>query len=152
WQRSFQVVTGKNNASYFNKHGWLYFTKEVYDLFYPGYGDTYPIFNGAIGETYEQAGGGRAGLAILIADGDTLTLEDRLIHHFTTGMATVETASTHAKQLVSHFTNYYQKAVQNPSGKYKSFVIRSDSSHRIQSLLHLLNRHRIEYGRVANSG
>src|SRR5699024_6050301 len=90
WQRSFQVVTGKNNGSYFNKHGWLYFTREVYDLFYPGYGDTYPIFNGAIGETYEQAGGGRAGLAILIADGDTLTLKDRLMHHFTTSMATVE--------------------------------------------------------------
>src|SRR5690625_7463743 len=26
---------------------WLYFTREVFDLFYPSYGDTWPTFNGA---------------------------------------------------------------------------------------------------------
>src|SRR5699024_6090736 len=49
WQEQFQYTIGKNNAKYFNKNGWIFFTGEVYDLFYPSYGDTYPIFNGAIG-------------------------------------------------------------------------------------------------------
>jgi hypothetical protein len=52
------------NKKYFDKNYWLYFSKENYDLFYPSYGDTYPSYNGAIGMTYEQGGGGRAGLAI----------------------------------------------------------------------------------------
>lgn len=152
WQRKFQKTIGENNAAYFDKNNWLYYTAEVYDLFYPGYGDTYPIFNGAIGMTYEQAGGGLAGLAILTADGDTLTLHDRLIHHFTTSLSTVEATSNHAEKVVAEFTEYYQKANQNPVGKYKSFVIHSDSSKRIQTLLHLLDQHQIRYGRISNAG
>ncbi len=64
WQREFQVTIGKNHAKYFDKNNWLYFTKEVFDLFYPSYGDTYPVYNGAIGMTYEQGGGGAGGLGV----------------------------------------------------------------------------------------
>ena len=63
FQREFQVKIGKNHARYFDQNGWFYFTREVFDLFYPSYGDTYPTYNGAIGMTYEQGGSGRAGLA-----------------------------------------------------------------------------------------
>ncbi len=35
WQRDFQVIIGKNNAKYFDEQGWLYFTKQFFDLFYP---------------------------------------------------------------------------------------------------------------------
>ncbi len=52
WQRDFQLLIGKNHAKYFDSKGWLYFTKETFDLFYPSYGDTYPTYNGAIGMTY----------------------------------------------------------------------------------------------------
>jgi len=45
WQREFQLSIGKNNAKYFDQNGWLFFTKEIFDLYYPSYGDTYPIYN-----------------------------------------------------------------------------------------------------------
>ena len=41
------------------------FYKRIFDLLYPSYGDTYPTYLGAIGMTYEQAGGGIAGLGII---------------------------------------------------------------------------------------
>jgi hypothetical protein len=56
WQRDFQVTIGKNNAKYFDQNGWMYFTKQEFDLLYPSYGDTYPLYNGSIGMTYEQGG------------------------------------------------------------------------------------------------
>ena len=40
WQREIQVLIGRNNAKYFDQQGWLYFTRERFDLFYPSYGDT----------------------------------------------------------------------------------------------------------------
>ena len=43
--------------------------------------------------TYEQAGHGRAGLGIQTDEGFVLTLVDRLNHHTTTGLSTVEIAS-----------------------------------------------------------
>ena len=64
WQRDFQTQIGKNHAKYFDQNGWLYFTKESFDLLYPSYGDTYPTYVGAIGMTYEQAGHGRGGLGV----------------------------------------------------------------------------------------
>ena len=42
---------GRGNAEEFDKLGWIYFKGENYDLFYPGYGDSYPSLRGAIGMT-----------------------------------------------------------------------------------------------------
>jgi hypothetical protein len=150
WQREFQNTIGKNNAKYFDKEGWLYFTKEVFDLFYPSYGDTYPTFNGAIGMTYEQAGGGFGGLGITTETGDPLTLKDRLTHHYTTGISTVEITSQNATRVVDEFEKYFRDNVSNPATPYKTYVIKSDNqSDKITSLTKWLDTHGIRYGHVS---
>ncbi len=144
WQREFQVLIGKNNAKYFDEHGWQYFTKERFDLLYPSYGDTYPLYNGAIGMTYEQGGIG-AGLAVRTADGDTLTLKDRIDHHFASGMATIETVSTHAEKLVQEFKNFFVQSVDKPAGEYKSYVVKGTHLARVKKLAALLSKNHIEF-------
>lgn len=144
WQRAFQVTVGKNNAKYFDENGWQYFTKERFDLLYPSYGDTYPLYNGAIGMTYEQGGIG-AGLAVATIDGDTLTLKDRIDHHYTTGMATLETVSKNADRLVSEFKAYFEQAVANPPGIYKTYIVKAQNLSRIKRLAAQLTRNNIEY-------
>ncbi|MET2984236.1 M14 family metallopeptidase [Aureibaculum conchae] len=147
FQREFQVVIGKNHAKYFDKNSWLYFTKERFDLLYPSYGDTYPMYNGAIGMTYEQGGSGRAGLGIKTADDDVLTLKDRIAHHYTTGLSTIEMASDHADKLQQEFIAYFNRATNNPKGKYKSYVISgSNGKDKLNSLKKLLEKHQIKYG------
>ncbi|WP_298427125.1 M14 metallopeptidase family protein [uncultured Kordia sp.] len=141
WQRDFQTQIGKNHAGYFDKEGWLYFTRERFDLFYPSYGDTYPTFNGAIGMTYEQAGHGMAGLGIVNDEGDLLTLKDRIAHHHTTGMSTVEISSKNADKLNTEFKKFFNKN----DFKYKSYVLEGNI-YRIRKLTRLLNRHEIKYG------
>ena len=128
WQKEFQTKIGLNNAHYFDREGWLYFTKESFDLFYPSYGDTWPTFNGAIGMTYEQAGHSRAGLGIQTAEGDTLTLRDRLIHHSTSGLSTVEITAMNANRVVSEFKNYFSNVRTNGSGDYKTFIVKRSSN------------------------
>jgi len=145
WQREFQVTVGKNNAKYFDENGWQYFTKERFDLLYPSYGDTYPLYNGAVGMTYEQGGIG-AGLAVVTLDGDTLTLKDRISHHYTTSMATIETVSKNAEKLVHEFKLYFEKAVTNPPGIYKSYIVKAENLSRIRKLANLLKKNGIEYG------
>ncbi len=151
WQREFQVTIGKNNAKYFDRNGWLYFTRQEFDLFYPSYGDTYPIYNGAIGMTFEQGGIG-AGLAIQTADGDTLTLKERIEHHFTTGLSTIEVASQNAGRLVKEFHHYFEEAVTHPQGEYKAYFVKNDSfGDRMERMKTFLDRNRIEWVKV-NSG
>lgn len=84
---------GAGNARAFDARGWAYYTAESFDLFYPGYGDSWPSLTGAIGMTYEQAGHSMAGLAIEREDGDTLTLHERAQHHRVSGQATLRTAA-----------------------------------------------------------
>jgi len=145
WQREFQTQIGKNNARYFDEHGWLYFTKERFDLFYPSYGDTYPTYNGAIGMTYEQGGHSRGGLGVITDDGDTLTLTDRLNHHFTTSLSTIEISSQNAARLQKEFRKYFNDAVGSPSGEFKSYIIKSDGGDRQERLRALLDRNSIDW-------
>ena len=146
WQRDFQTQIGKNHAKYFDAEGWLYFTRERFDLLYPSYGDTYPTYMGAIGMTYEQGGHGRAGLGILNDEGDVLTLVDRLTHHTTTGLSTVEIASQNAAQLNTEFAKYFD----NSKLLYKSYVLQGHDDN-IAQLTKLLDQHEISYG-YANGG
>lgn len=141
FQRGFQDTVGKNHAKYFDANGWFYFTKEVYDLLYPSYGDTYPTYNGSIGMTYEQGGSGRAGLGIVTTIGDTLTLKDRIAHHHTTGLSTVEIASKNAEKLNEEFKKFHN----NKNYKYKSYVLNGDIN-KIDALTRLLAQHEIEFG------
>ncbi len=94
---------GRANAEAFDRQGWVYFKSEDYDLFYPGYGDSYPSLRGAVGMTYEMAGGGKGGLALTLPDGSALTLADRVAHHLTTSLSTFRTAAANAHRLLSDF-------------------------------------------------
>ncbi len=147
FQREFQETVGRNNARYFDERAWLYFTREVFDLFYPSYGDSWPMFNGAIGMTYEQGGSGQAGLGILTALGDTLTLSDRISHHYTSGMATIETVFNHSDRLLDEYTRYFADNRSLPKGHYQSYVIKpGESPERLAELKQLLRRNGIRYG------
>jgi len=146
WQRQFQELVGKNNAKYFDNNGWLYFTRERFDLFYPSYGDTYPMYNGAIGMTFEQ-GGISAGLAVRTQDGDTLTLTDRLLHHYTTSLSTIEISARYSTRLVQEFQSYFTVARSDPAGEFRAYLITADKySDRMDRVKRLLDRNLIQWG------
>lgn len=146
FQKQFQDEIGRNHAKYFDANGWLYFTKERFDLLYPSYGDTYPTFHGAIGMTYEQGGSGRAGLAIRNSEGNLLTLKDRIEHHFTTGISTVEMASKNGERLQREMANFVQEGLDDP----KTYIL-SGNTDNLKALTQLLDKHQINYGQGKGS-
>ena len=147
WQRDFQVTIGKNNAKYFDQNGWLYFTKERFDLLYPSYGDTYPTYNGAIGMTYEQGGGGRGGLGVLTAEGDTLTLKDRISHHHSSGISTIEVSVMHKDRLLQEYQKFFSDNINGFGGKYKGFVVKGENHpDKLVALTRWLDSMGITYG------
>ena len=117
-------VFGRANAAEFSRRGWPFFVAEMFDLFYPGYGDSWPALHGAIGMTYEMAGGGRAGSAFEREDGTVLTLADRAMRHFTTGVTTVRTAAQHRTELLRYT---YDAARAQIEGGKSTFLIAADS-------------------------
>ncbi|WP_324721882.1 M14 family metallopeptidase [Salinimicrobium sp. HB62] len=138
FQREFQREIGLNHARYFDEEGWLYFTKERFDLLYPSYGDTYPTFMGAIGMTYEQAG--QEGLGIETEQGYVLILVDRVEHHHVTGLSTIEIASENVERLSAEFSKFYDN-----SGKNAINYVLTGHRDKLELLKDLLDRHEINY-------
>lgn len=146
WQRDFQKEIGANHASYFDKEGWMYFSKEIFDLLYPSYGDTYPTYSGSIGMTYEQGGSGRAGLAVITQVGDTLSLKDRVSHHVTTGLSTVEMSAKNAEKLIKEYQLFCALKVY----RYKTYVLRSTQA-KLEPLMALMKKNGIQVEMITTS-
>ncbi len=152
WQRDFQVTIGKNHAKYFDRENWFYFTKQYFDLLYPSYGDTYPTYNGAIGMTYEQGGSGRAGLGVITQEGDTLTLKDRIAHHYTTGISTIEMAVANQSEMLAQFEKFFNDGINDPTGNYKTFVLKAgEDRSRMVDLKNWLDIQGIQYGTASST-
>lgn len=144
FQKEFQTLIGKNHATHFDKNAWLYWTREVFDLFYPSYGDTYPSYSGAIGMTYEQAGHSASGRSILTNNGDTLTVQDKIDHNTVVALSTIEVASKNKDQLLKNFYLYFGDSKSNNKLKYKSYVLKKSPA--LTRLATLLDRNNILYG------
>ncbi|HTG32681.1 MAG TPA: M14 metallopeptidase family protein [Thermoanaerobaculia bacterium] len=138
-------IFGRANAAAFDRQGWVYFKEENYDLFYPGYGDSYPSLRGAVGMTYEMAGGGRAGVALALPDGTVLTLADRVARHLTTSLATVRTAARNSRKLLADFAANRARSVVEPA---RTFLWPADQP-EARSLADLLALHGVRVRQLA---
>jgi hypothetical protein len=112
---------GRQNAAAFDSRGFAYFTREVYDSFYPGYGESWPMYHGAIGMTYEQAS--TRGLVLRRDDGTLLRYRDAVTHHFTSAVTTAITAAKNREQLLRDFLEYRRSAVSQGETGTREYVI-----------------------------
>ena len=101
---------GKNNAKWFDKFGFDYFTRDQYDGFYPGYGDSWPAFFGSIGMTYEQAS--VRGLVVRRTDERVMWFRDTVRQHFVASISTAEAAAANRAKLLADFYRYRATAIE----------------------------------------
>ena len=107
-QKAFEIF-GRANATEFDRRGFPYFVREVYDSFYPGYGESWPIFHGSVGMTYEQASA--RGLAFQREDDAILTYRQGVLQHFTAAITTAVTAAKNRERLLRDFLEYRRSAI-----------------------------------------
>ena len=103
-------VFGEANAQAFDAKGWRFYSGEDFDLFYPGYGDSWPSLMGAVGMTYEVGGHGNAALAYRRPDGRIWTLADRVQRHSEAAWSTLLTAAAHKDALLRDFYQLHRDA------------------------------------------
>ncbi|MGQ9560961.1 MAG: M14 family metallopeptidase [Candidatus Oleimicrobiaceae bacterium] len=146
-------VFGESNARAFDRRGWPYFTAEGFDLFYPGFGDSWPSLNGALGMTFEQGGGGAAGLAVRRDDGSVLTLADRAWHHFVAAMTTLQTAQRHRTEILKDYVEAWRESLeQGRSSAVRYYLLPPDPDANKQAdFVDLLLRQGIEVWRTTEA-
>jgi hypothetical protein len=137
---------GQSNAAAFDKFGWSYFVRDVFDLFYPGYWDSWSSLHGATGMTYETDGGGPRGYNWYREDGTLLTLRDGISRHFTASINTVLTAASNRESRLRDYREFFASSVNGLRRKYY-FVAGKDPEATI-GLVGLLRQHGIEVSRI----
>ncbi len=109
WPVKWGEAIGRGNAAAFDEYGWLYFVRDQFDLHYPGYYDSWPALNGAMGTTYETDGG--PALLKRRADGTLLSLRDGIAKHFVAAVSTFETSARNAREMVRDYAGFRQRAI-----------------------------------------
>jgi hypothetical protein len=109
-QRSWLRRYGKNNARWFDRYGFDYFTRESYDAFYPGYGDSWPMAHGSVGMTFEMASA--RGLIYRRTDEGLLRYRDGVRRHFVASMATLETLAANRVDAQRAFLQHRREGLQ----------------------------------------
>ncbi|HYY57386.1 MAG TPA: M14 family zinc carboxypeptidase [Pyrinomonadaceae bacterium] len=118
------TMFGRANASEFDARNWDYYVRDVFDLFYPGYWDSWPSLNGATGMTYETDGGGFKGLRWKRDDDTIVTLRSGIAKHFVASMTTLEVASRNRLARLRDYYAFRQSAVEEGrSGEMKRIVL-----------------------------
>ncbi|HEV2104486.1 MAG TPA: M14 family zinc carboxypeptidase [Candidatus Eisenbacteria bacterium] len=112
---------GRGNAAAFDRYGWEYYVRDVFDLHAVEYWDIWPTMQGAIGMTYETDGGGN--LAYRRDDETVVTLKDGMAHHFTASLATLETAVRYRAERLRDMAAFAQRSCTPPAGGPRAYVL-----------------------------
>ena len=136
-QRKGFNLFGRANAAEFDRRGFGYFVREVFDAFYPGYGDSWPMFHGAVAMTYEQASA--RGLVFRREDGRLLTYKQGVTQHFTAAVTTAVTAAKNREELLRDFLEYRRSAIALGQKGTREYLIAPGKdparAHRLATLL-----------------
>jgi hypothetical protein len=139
-------IFGRANAQSFDRYAWDYYVRDIFDLFYPGYWDSYPSLNGAIGMTYETDGGGFKGLNWTRDDGTIVTFRSAIAKHYVASMTTLETAAKNRVSRLQDFYDFRRTAIDEVrTEKIKRIVIDPSSDWvKAADLIEILQRARVE--------
>lgn len=140
-QRESLALFGRNNARWFDRLGLPYFTREIFDAFYPGYGASWPSYYGAIAMTYEQAS--VRGLTMRRRDATEWTYGESVERYAMALLATAETVARHRERLWRDFAEYRSSAVDQARAEGpRAWVIPTQTDQRgADRLAALLARH-----------
>ena len=129
---------GQNHAKYFDEFGFDYFTREIFDAFYPGYGDSWPVFYGASASTYEV--GSARGHVFEKNTGELLTYFNTVKRQFVASISTAEGAANQREKLLGDFYQYQIDAIDSgKKSKERVYILPKQSNregaHRLATLM-----------------
>ncbi len=144
--KKWETTLGKNIAAEFDKFGWSYMNREVFDLFFPGYFDSYPTLNGATGMTFETDGGGSQGLRLERADKTISTLRGGIAKHFTGTLATLDATAQGKDQRLFDFYLFRKSGMEEADREPMKQIVLAPGADRprLVEFVSLLMTHGIE--------
>jgi len=141
-QKALMDVFGADIASAFDRRGFAYFNRDTYDLFYPGYVDMWPMTQGALGMTFEQAS--PRALVLRRSDGDLMTYADGVKHHFTAALQTMITAARNREQILRDYLAFRRDGVGGSGSGIAEYVLTGHDAGMVERLARNMVKNGVE--------
>jgi hypothetical protein len=120
------TVIGRAIGKEFDRVGFQYFTRDTYDLYYPGYVDSSATLSGAIGMTHETDGGKYVAKAQ--SDGYVLTLRRGIEKHFVSALSVIRATAANRSEILSSYASFLRDVNSGKAaGKFQRVVLRGDA-------------------------
>jgi hypothetical protein len=144
-------IFGRANASAFDRYGWMYYTRDVFDFYGPFYWDLWPSLTGAIGMTYETDC--TFGVQTRREDGSLCTFRAAVAKHFVSALATIEATGSRRLERVRDWAKFRREAVdEGRTGAMKRIVlVPTRDPGRARELVATLLRSGIEVRRASEA-
>jgi hypothetical protein len=148
WQRKWEERFGRGNAAAFDRHGWTYYNRDIFDFFYPGYVDLWPSMSGATGMTFETDGGPE--LRIRKDDGTVTTFEDGIAHHFVASLASLGVLAAGKEERLRDYHEFHASGMNEARTRAMKRVVISPTGDPARALrvAQLLARSEVEVFRT----
>ena len=146
-------VLNERFAGYFrdalDKIGSLYFTKEVFDGTYPGYGSSYPDIQGGLGLLFEQASS--RGHLQMTETGRELSFAFTIRNQLTSSLATLRAAVNEKSLLQEYQRDFFTSALSNAQKDPVEAYVFGDAhdQSRNRAFLNLLLQHQVKVFELA---
>ncbi|MDT0606944.1 M14 family zinc carboxypeptidase [Croceitalea rosinachiae] len=136
-------------ASALDSIGSFYFTKEVFDGTYPGYGSSYPDLQGGLGLLFEQASS--RGHKQTTKFGE-ITFPFTIRNQYTSSIATVRAAAENKGMLRKYQQDFFKSALGNASkSRVRGYTFKDDyDKNREKAFIDKLLLHKIDVYKSEN--
>lgn len=130
-------------ASALDDIGSLYYTREDFDNFNPGFGSSYPDYNGSLAILFEQ--GSSRGFVQERTIGE-ITFQSAIRNQLAVSLASIRASVDLKEELISNQKHFFKTAFENGvSGRIKGYIFGdSKDQNRNRLFIDLLKRHQIE--------
>ena len=143
------TMFGAEFAKALDSIGSFYFTKEVFDGTYPGYGSSYPDIQGGLGLLFEQASS--RGHEQKTAFGK-ITFPFTIRNQYTSGITTVKTAVANKAYMRKYQQDFFKSALTRAGkSKIRGYSFGDDyDANRTNAFIDKLLQHKVEVYKSGN--
>ena len=151
WQAKWEEKFGRGNGAAFDRHGWQYYVRDIFDYFYPGYVDMWPSLTGATGMTFETDGGPE--IRLRKEDGSVTPFSDGIAHHFVASLATLGVLAAGKEERLRDYYEFHSTGMAEVRSRpFKRVVIPpTNDPARAHRLVELLLRSGVEVRRTSTA-
>ena len=145
----FNFLFGSYYAKALDDIGTLYFTREVFDRTYPGYGSSYPDYLGGIGILFEQASS--RGHKQKTQFGE-ITFPFTIRNQYISGMTTVKASVENKESLKEYQNKFFRSAItESTSKKIKGYQFKiGNDKNKTKAFVDKLRLHNLKVLKSGN--